>query len=115
MVSTESTATVIRDPRVEATMVWRRRTSTTSLASRRSVPRPTAAMPTTSAGVAQQKASWPAASSRLARAVDLNAFTWGRSARPGRWAAMVATLASNVGPSTTRHGVGRSWIRTPTF
>ena len=39
-------------------------------------------------------------------AVDLNAFTWGLSDRPGQAADMAATLASNRLRSTTRHGVG---------
>ena len=109
IVSTESTATVTRAP--AATTAARRcaaRRSTNSLASRRSSPRPVAAMPSTSPTVAQQKAQCPAVASRPASAVHLKALTCGRSAAPGRAADMVAMLASRTPVSASNAGVVRS-------
>ena len=106
MVSSESTATVMRAPASPSTP--RRRASSTSLASSRSSPRPAAAMPSISRMVAQQNPWWPASANRRARAVDLNAFTWGRRRRPGQAADMTSRLWSKASRSTTRAGVGRS-------
>ncbi len=106
-VASESTATVTRAVPA-ATSAPRRVQSSTSLASSRSSPRPAAAMPSISRTVAQQKVRCPASASRRASAVDLNAFTWGRSRGPGWAAAMVATLWSNAAASTASAGVGTS-------
>ena len=107
MVSGESTATVTRaDP--AATNAPKRFASNTWLANNKSPPKPAAAMPSTSATVAQQNAVWPALAKRCANVVDLNAFTWGRKANPGRRAAMVATLASKTVKSATKAGVTNS-------
>lgn len=57
--------------------------------------------------VAQQNAVCPAADSRFATEVDLNAFTCGRRERPGRDWDIVVRLDSNVGKSTTNKGVER--------
>src|SRR5918993_1827292 len=109
-VSGDSTATVTRAAPLRAKSPSRpsRTGSRTSLASSRSWPRPAAAMPSTSRVVAQQNVRCPAPASARARAVDLNAFPWGRSRSPGCTAAIAATLWSNAGRSTTRAGVGRS-------
>ena len=101
-----------RDPRPGPATGPSRLASSTSLARRRSSPSPAAAMPSTSRAVAQQNVRWPAAARRAASAVDLNALTWGRSAGPGRTAAIVATFRSNAARSTTRAGVVRSASRT---
>ena len=50
----------------------------------------------------------PSSASRLASAVDLNAFTCGRSFSPGHRLAIVATFRSNACTSTSSDGVGRS-------
>src|SRR5215471_3034513 len=106
-VASESTAAVTRAVPASTTAP-RRRQSSTSLASSRSSPSPAAAMPSTSRIVAQVNVRWPAAASSAARAVDLNALTWGRSFGPGRAAASVATLWSKAPRSTIRAGVGTS-------
>ena len=74
IVSSESTATVMRALPLSITDVSRPRSSD-SLANSRSSPSPAAAMPITSRTVAQQKPRCPASASRAASAVDLNAFT----------------------------------------
>ena len=107
MVSSESTATVMRAEPLSITAVSRVR-SRLSLASSRSSPSPAAAMPIISRTVAQQNPRWPFSASRRASAVDLNAFTWGRSFSPGHRFAIVATFRSNACTSTSSDGVGRS-------
>jgi hypothetical protein len=62
--------------------------------------------------VAQQNPVWPSAASRYASAVDLNAFTRGRSRMPGHRAAMVATFRSDAPRSPSNAGVGRSRLST---
>lgn len=49
----------------------------------------------------------PAANSRFATEVDLNAFTCGRRERPGSDWDMVVRFDSNVDKSTTNKGVER--------
>ncbi len=106
-VSGESTATVMRAP-VSSATAPRRVQSSTSLARRRSSPRPARAIPSISRTVAQQNVRCPAAASSRASAVDLKAFTCGRRRAPGCAAAIVATLWSKAPRSTTSAGVGTS-------
>ena len=69
-------------------------------------------MPTTSRGVAHVNVVWPAAACTAASAVHLWALTCGRNARPGRAAAIVATLRSIAAQSATSAGVPNSEINT---
>ncbi len=69
---------------------------------------PAATRPSISRGVAAQKPWWPSASSRFAIAVDLNAFTCGRSFAPGSTASIAARFRSNVATSISNAGVTRS-------
>ena len=70
-------------------------------------------MPITSRGVAHVNVVWPASACTHARAVHLWALTCGRSAAPGRAAAIVATLRSTAAESATSAGVPSSEINTP--
>ncbi len=65
-------------------------------------------MPMTSRTVAQQNPRCPASARRPASAVDLNAFTCGRSVSPGQRFAIVSTFRSNACTSTSSDGVGSS-------
>ena len=114
-VTSESIATVMRELFSKAAIARNRVGSTVSLASNRSDPRPACTMPTTSRGVAHVKAVCPTLASSWASAVDLWALICGRRVRPGRTAAIVATLASNFWRSTMSAGVGRSTIRVMTL
>ena len=115
-VSAESTAMVTSAS--SDAIARSRAASTVSLASNRSSPRPAAAMPTTSRGVAHVNPTCPAAACTAANAVHLCAFTCGRNDAPGRRAAMLAMLRSSAAASITRAGVGRSsmcMVRVPSF
>ena len=70
-------------------------------------------MPITSRGVAHVNVVWPASACTHASAVHLWALTCGRSAAPGRAAAIVATLRSTAAESATSAGVPSSEINTP--
>ena len=106
MVSSESTATVIRAPERDSSPSLV--ASTTSLARRRSCPSPARAMPSISSMVAQVNPRCPSDAWWPARAVHLCAFTWGRSREPGNTSLIVRKLDSRPAPSTTRAGVVRS-------
>ncbi len=102
-VADESTATVTRAP--AATRAPRRDASSTSLARRRSWPRPAATIPSTSRMVAQVNPGWPLLRWWRASSVHLWALTWGRRRSPGHTSAMRARLASKMAASTKGAGV----------
>ena len=83
----------------------RRRGSRVSLARSRSSPRPAAAMPTISRGVAQVNAVWPWAAWRAGEGGALVGLHVGAQRGPGRAAAMVARLCSRASASMTSAGV----------
>ena len=109
IVSNESTATVIRQlPSASNSPI--RLASSVSFAKRRSLPKPAFTIPSNSRIVAQQKVSCPASTSFFASAVDLKAFTCGRSSRPGLFDAIVAIFVSKIFESAISAGVVRSLV-----